>query len=253
MTGVVSASEHTPGNEITGQASNLAEKIITIDNMLIAPVFLANVDEAMAHYDVRGEYSKQAGEALASTWDQHVLQCMVLAARESTIVTGLNGGTELTSSSTLYKTSAADLADGLFEAVEAFADKNVPIRDLSAYMKPAQYFMLARSPNLMNKDWGGAGSFSQGKVGPIAGVELVMTNNLPTTNINSGNAKYQGDFTKTAAVVCNRMAAGTVKLINLQTESQYDVRRQGTLIVSKYLCGHDFLRPDCSVELKTAS
>jgi hypothetical protein len=41
--------------------------------------------------------------------------------------------------------------------------------------------------------------------------------------------------------------------MDLAVESEYDIRRQGTLIVAKYAVGHGYLRPDCAVELKTTS
>jgi len=33
--------------------------------------------------------------------------------------------------------------------------------------------------------------------------------------------------------------------MNLQTESEYDIRRQGTLLVAKMAVGHGVLRPEC--------
>jgi hypothetical protein len=45
------------------------------------------------------------------------------------------------------------------------------------------------------------------------------------------------------------MAAGTVKLMDLAMDAQYEPRRQGTFMVAKYAVGHDWLRPECAVEL----
>jgi hypothetical protein len=45
------------------------------------------------------------------------------------------------------------------------------------------------------------------------------------------------------------MAVGTVKLMDLAMEGDYETRRQGTFIVAKYAVGHDWLRPECAVEL----
>ena len=45
---------------------------------------------------------------------------------------------------------------------------------------------------------------------------------------------------------------GTVKLMDMAMESQYDIRRQGTLMVAKYAMGHGVLRPAAAVELATA-
>jgi hypothetical protein len=86
----------------------------------------------------------------------------------------------------------------------------------------------------------------------VAGIEVVKTNNLPSTNVTTGPAAYQGNFSTTVGLVMNKEAVGTVKLLDLATESDYDIRRQGTLIVSKYAVGHGILRADCAVELKTA-
>lgn len=254
-THVLTASYHTPGTYITGQASNANEKVIAIDGLLIAPSFIANIDEAMTHYEVRSIYANEAGVALAQVADKQRLQVAVNGARASAIVSGGNGGTQLTSSGTLYKTSATDLAAGIFAAVQTLAEKNVPESAArQVFVKPAQYYLLAQAVNLINKDWGGQGAYADGKIVRIAGAEIVMTNNLPTTNISgSVAAKYDGDFTKTAAVLCTPMSVATVKLMDLAVEMEYKIELQGTLLVAKYAMGHDFLRPDCSVELKTTS
>ncbi len=96
------------------------------------------------------------------------------------------------------------------------------------------------------------GGVDSGKVYQVAGIEIVKTNNLPSTNVSTGPAAYQGDFTNTAALVMHRSAAGTVKLIDLALESEYDIRRQGTLMVAKYAVGHGILRPESAVEIITA-
>ena len=42
-------------------------------------------------------------------------------------------------------------------------------------------------------------------------------------------------------------AVATVKLMDLAVESEYQIDRQGTLVVSKYAMGHDVLRPAMAV------
>jgi hypothetical protein len=44
-------------------------------------------------------------------------------------------------------------------------------------------------------------------------------------------------------------AVATVKLMDLSVESEYQINRQGTLMVSKYAMGHNVLRPACAVAL----
>src|SRR5690606_18432503 len=94
--GKASAGYHVPGNEIVGKAVAHNEVIITIDDLLVSDTFIANIDEAMNHYDVRSVYSTQQGRVLASTMDRHLLQLGVLAARSSARITGETGGSTIT-------------------------------------------------------------------------------------------------------------------------------------------------------------
>jgi hypothetical protein len=111
----------------------------------------------------------------------------------------------------------------------------------------------------LNKDWGGSGAYSDGKVFRIAGLTIVPTNHIPSTNVSSGvlagdsDTQYAVDATTTVGLVVQKEAIGTVKLLDLAMESEYDIRRQGTLMVAKYAMGHGILRPECSIELATGA
>jgi len=148
---------------------------------------------------------------------------------------------------------ATDLAAGIYAGVQAMDEKDIPESDTKhCFVKPAQYYLLAQSTALINRDWLGAGSYSDGKILRIGGADIVKTNRLPTTNVNSGPAAYQVNATNTAFLMMTDKAVGTVKLMDLGVESAYDIRRQGTLILAKYAVGHGILRPECAVEGKTS-
>ena len=51
------------------------------------------------------------------------------------------------------------------------------------------------------------------------------------------------------ALVMTKDAVATAKLMDLSVESEYQINRQGTLMVSKYAMGHNILRPACAVAL----
>ncbi|NCT81915.1 MAG: capsid protein [Comamonadaceae bacterium] len=251
----VTAGYHTPGTEIVGQSSNVNERVISIDDLLLSSIFIPNIDEAKNHFDYRSIYSREAGIALATNWDKNILQTGLLAARASATVSGAFGGTSLTSATTLYRTSATDLVAGHFAAAQAMDEKDVPQSSARySFIRPAQYYLLAQLKDLVNKDYAeGNGNQARAEVLKVADISLVKTNNLPVTAVNTGPAAYQGDFSKTAALIMTPDAVGTCKLMDLQSEMQYDMRRQGTLIVAKYLMGHGILRPECAVELKTTA
>lgn len=245
--GTATAASHTPGTELVGTAIKHNEKVITIDDLLVADVFVANIDEAMNHYDIRSAYSSELGTVLANTYDKHVAQTGVLAARAPTTITGGNGGTQVSHAD--MDDTGSRLATSIFTAAQTLDEKDVPENDRYCVLRPAQYYLVAQTTDVLNRDWGGSGAYAEGSVLKVAGIHIVKSNHLPSTNITTGDADYQGDFTKTQALVWHKSAMGTVSLMNVQTESAYDIRRQGSLLVGKYLCGHGILRPECAVEL----
>ena len=245
-----SAAYHTPGNEIVGAAVAHNERVITIDDLLVSSVFIASIEEAKNHYDVRGIYSQEVGRALANAMDQNLGQVGVLAARATTTITGESGGTALTNAA--YSTNSTTLASGIFSAAQTLDEKFVPSAERSCYLRPAQYYLLAQNTTVINQWYGGQGAISDGTVLKVGGIEVVKSNKVPSTNVTTGVTAYQGNFSTTVGLVMHKSAIGTVKLMDLAVESAYDIRRQGTLIVAKYAMGHGILRPESAVELKTA-
>ena len=255
--GKTSAAYHTVGTPLLGtQSVNHNEVVINIDDLLVADTFIADIDEAKNHYDVRAEYSRLLGMALAKQFDLQTMRVGLLAARSSANVTGGNGGTAITSANA--RTSGADLAAAIFDAAQAMDEKDVPESERVALVKPEQYYNLVQTTNVINRDWGGAGVYADGTVLRVAGIQIVKTNNLPTSNISAAsgeNNTYNGDFSNTAALVMQKQAIGTVKLMDLaveQTTGDFNIMYQGTLMAAKYAMGHGVLRPECAVEIKIA-
>lgn len=257
--GKVNAEYHTPGKEITGLNLPANERVITIDDLLISHAFIANLDEAMNHYDVRGPYSQELGRALAYTYDKHIVQLAVKAARDTSPVSTEVGGGKVTDSGMLTDLSAEKLVAALFSAARTLDEKAIPEDDRFAFLNPAAYYLLAQNTKIMNRYWGGEGEYAGAKVLRVAGLNVVKTihapfgqNIMPGGTPGGSGGKYAVDATSTVGVVMHKAAVGTVKLMDMAMESQYDIRRQGTLMVAKYAMGHGILRPAAAVELATA-
>ncbi len=251
---VTTAAYHTAGNEITGGSVTHNERTISIENLLIAPVFIAKIDEAMSHYDVRSIYTKEMGRALANQMDKHVYQNLILNSRASAAAPQA-AGAALTDAD--FNTNAASAAATIFSAAQALDEADVPAEDRYAAVSPAAYYNLIQGTTVINRDWGGSGSYSDGKVLKVAGINIIPTNNLPSTNISSGvdqgsSTNFAGNFSTTVGCVWQKNAVGTVKLMDLSTEMDYQIQRQGTLMVAKYAMGHAPLNPVCSIEIKTS-
>lgn len=257
-TGKANARYHTAGTPIVGQNKiKHNETIIKIDNKLIADVFIDELEEAKNHYEVRSEYSKQIGAALSRTFDQNLARVVALAARSNNKIDDLPGGSRVEASA--MKTDAAVLATAMFTAATTFDEKDVWEGERVAVLKPAQYFLLVQNKDALNKDWDGRGSYAEGKVPQIAGIDIMKSNNIPSTVVAATAGEqnnYAGDFTTTAGLVFQKSAVGTVKLLDLALQksgSDFEIMYQGTLMLAKYAMGHGVLRPECAIELATGA
>ena len=79
-------------------------------------------------------------------------------------------------------------------------------------------------------------------------VERQASSQCPTNYLT----KYDANMTNTAGVVFTEDAVASVQLLGLAMESEYDIRRQGTLILGKYALGHSEFLPKAAVALNTA-
>ena len=265
--GRVGASYHTAGAEITGSDVNHNEKVITINDLLISSVFLSNIEEAKNHWDVRSAYSQEIGRALAFTKDKHILQTIGQASLASANVSdsGYGAGATITNTgiaSATDATAANAMIDALFGAAKQLDANYVPSEGRKCFMRLEEYYKLANATNAVNVDFSGKGSIADGKVLKIAGIELVPVAHFVSSNVNSGvdqgSATAGGsnpqavDLSNYVALVSHPSAVGTVKLMDLGVEKEYDIRRQGTLMVAKYAMGHGVLRPEAAVGIKEA-
>jgi hypothetical protein len=248
--GRASAYYHTRGNELNGANVAQTEQIVNIDQMLVSPIFIADIDDLMNHYDSRSEFVRESAYSLASAYDSHVAQIGVLAARSAEILLGEGGGTVLTQAN--FASDAAVLTQGIINAAKAMDEKNVPKEGRIAFLPPTQYYLLFSNKDLINSYYGGRGSIADGTVFKVAGVEIVMTNNLPQSNVITGPAAYQGNFSTTVGLVMHRSAVGTVQLKGMTSKVWEDNLRVGSWINTMMAIGHGILRPESAVELKTA-
>ena len=266
--GRIGAAYHAVGAEILGDAVNSAEKVITINDLLISSVFVSNIEEAKNHWDVRSAYSTEMGRALSFQKDKHILQTIGQATLASANVTGGDATTNVVNTgiaSSTDATAANAMIDAIFAAAKELDANYVPSEGRKCFMRLEEYYKLANATNAVNVDFSGGanGGVASGKVAKIAGIELVPVPHFVTGNVTAttekGSATNGGSFpqavnlTNFVALVSHPSAVGTVKLMDLAVEKEYDIRRQGTLMVAKYSMGHGVLRPEAAVGIKEAA
>lgn len=259
LVGKIGAEYHTPGTEITGLNVNHAERIITIDDLLISHAFIADIDEAMNHYDVRSIYSTEMGRKLATQMDQNIFKEIIKSARSQSLLDDADapGGIEIKSdkfkrgaggASSLQEQAEA-LASAIFQMAQTLDENDIPEEGRYVAFRPEHYYVLAQNLDLINSLYGGTGAISEGNIVKVAGVTILKSNNVPKTN-DTSDTYHEVDASQTVGVGFLKDAVGTVKLMDLSMQAEWDIRRQGTLMVARYAVGHGPLRPECAVELK---
>ena len=265
--GTATAAYHTPGNLLTGgNQIRHGERLISIDDLLIADVFVSKLEELKNHYDVRAAYADELGKALAKTYDSNVAKMIANASRASSTLTGIAGGLTLTLGSgntASASVSGDEIAAAIYDIAQAFDERDIPPTDRFCVLPPAEYYKLAESATrTVDVDFnpGGNGSFASGKIQQVAGIPVMMSNNVTQSNVSSNpsgaNNTYSGDDSKTIGLVFHKSAVGTVKLMDMTTEitgNDYATMYQGTLMVAKYALGHGILRPECAATIKLSA
>ena len=191
-TGHTKAEYHVPGNSILGNtdgAPPVAEKTITIDDLLISSAFVYELDETLAHYELRGEISKKIGYALAQKYDRLIFRQIAKGARQASPITKSGfvepGGTQIRVGTNNQASDAyvpASLIAAFYDAAAALDEKGVSQEGRVAVLNPRQYYELIQgvgSNGLINRDAQGTTLQSGQGIIEIAGIKIYKSMNIP--------------------------------------------------------------------------
>ena len=202
-TGRTQSEFHTPGNSILGNSDGappVAEKTITIDDLLISSAFVYELDEILAHYDLRSEISRKIGYALAEKYDRLIFRAIARGARKASPVSATSyvepGGTQIRVGSTTNESDAynsANLVAAFYDAAAAMDEKGVSSDGRVAVLNPRQYYELIQAVGtngLINRDVQGSALQSGQGIIEIAGIKIYKSMNIPF--LGKYGTKYGG-------------------------------------------------------------
>ena len=192
FTGRTKSEFHTPGNSILGDTNGappVAEKTITVDDLLISSAFVYELDEVLSHYDLRSEISRKIGYALAEKYDRLAFRAIARGARKASPISATNyvepGGTQIRVGSTTNDSDAyvaANLVSAFYDAAAALDEKGVSSDGRVAVLNPRQYYELIQavgSNGLVNRDTQGTALQSGQGIIEIAGIKIYKSMNIP--------------------------------------------------------------------------
>lgn len=252
-----------PGNSLDDQRKKFehSEKVIAIDGLLTADCLITDIDDAMNHYDVRVEYSRQLGEALAQSADCAIINELAnMAAKDAAVPENIpdNGvGAEKvqgTGKAFEFETGIAisqsadygnKIIEGLLAARAAFTKNYVPMGDRYCLLTPEGYSALIKALMPDSANYQALFDPNSGKLQTICGFEVIEVPHLLNDGVD-GKHKLNTKFTaaKLQGIVFHRSAVGTVKLKDLAMERARRAEYQADQIIAKYAMGHGGLRPE---------
>ena len=192
FTGRTNSEFHVPGQNILGNtdgAPPVAEVTIECDDLLISSAFVYELDETLAHYDLRGEISRKIGYALAENYDRRIFRAITKAARQASPIQKTNflepGGTQIrvgTNAEGSDAYVAASLVNAFYDAAAALDEKGVSTEGRVGVLNPRQYYELIQAVGtngLVNRDVQGDALQSGNGIIEIAGIKIYKSMNIP--------------------------------------------------------------------------
>lgn len=277
ITGKQEAAYHQPGTELTGgtnDPSDLNERVLTLDSLMVADAAIAEVDELMAYWPARQEITRELGRALAYEYDKRVARIIFAAAKNTTeplaksVNTGRVGasvtlGADYTGAGATRQAKGDALVNAIFDARIAMEKKDVPTDNLYAVFGPEDYYAITMSSRAINTDFNGGngsnGTIADGRTMQVAGIPIYSSNHVtqPAYSLVAGdcNAEYAQDLSKCKGLVFHKDCAGVLTLLSpaLQvTSGDWNVSHQSTLMVARQSIGMGVLRAECAVAIDVA-
>ena len=263
-TGRTKAEFHVPGQSILGNDEKtppVAEKTIECDDLLISSAFVYELDETLAHYDLRGEISRKIGYALAENYDRRIFRAITKAARQPSPVSMSNfvePGGSVVKVGAAASTTAADaynaghLVNAFYDAAAILDEKGVSGDGRVAVLNPRQYYALIQdvtNNGLINRDVQGTALQSGNGIIEIAGITIYKSMNIPFMG-NFGtkasmNPRSSND--NAGSFVGAAMDDQDSKLTPSNSNTQKTINNYGTATKFAKSCGLIFQKEACAV------
>tara|TARA_R100000808_G_scaffold4669_2_gene14916 strand:- start:7639 stop:8643 length:1005 start_codon:yes stop_codon:yes gene_type:complete len=248
------------------------ERVVQVDNPLVAAEVIASIDEAMSHFEIRSHHAAALGEALAIENDLNVLMCVCNGAAKSALLSGTGAGSWADEGDEVvdadFHTSASSARDTLKSIAQKMNENDVPQDGRVAIVTPGCYAALADDVSgIANADinMNTGGDVGLHRVLRVHGFEIRMSNRIAdlqgydTDYASSAKTGQRGtdytyaDFSKVSAVVFQKSAIGQVELGSMALKAEEKPELLGTFFIASKTVGNGVLRPSACFVVKNAA
>lgn len=198
------AEHQNPGQFIEGGTIVNASTTITCDEPLMKAMRLPEIDEIHSKFPIVDRFVRLCTRYVTEKTSKRAAVALAKAARTSAVANVHGGGKQVSRVASTFagayptsSTGAANLEDDFAAMAQKYDEDNIPQEGRIAFINPALKTVATRSTKLMNKDYVPSeivSNYQKRVIGMIEGFTLVITNQLPKTNITTDLTKYNGNF-----------------------------------------------------------
>ena len=272
------------GEAIDGGGGPTNSFKIALDARPMAAHFeLDRIDLMVQQFEYRSEMARQCGEALAKKRDMQIAQLLVKGAAQAqsqavlddTALDSNYGGTVVTDGDLAGADEAGALA--VLAAIEAdrvrMQELDIDPTGSVCAISPALFHQIRRlgvaeaSSDLTagaGRPMFGGVAEAGGLGSPLAqglsisdsltymGTKLVASNNIPSSNVTTGDANYQVDARNVVGLIWKPEAVASIRKMDLTVDTYRDIRRNSELVVASMYSGGGIMRSELATVLKSA-
>jgi len=230
------ARDKSADTDLTLDTITEDEKVIYINKNKYKAFAVEDIVAKQSQYDLVGNYTKQAGYAIAKAVDTDLLSLY------SEFTTDDAGSYE------------ADIsASSMVAAIQQLMVNDVPREDLAFIIHSSQAASLMNVQNFATSDYMGeankptvtqTGPSSSYLYGTLYGIPVYYTNNVQNTS---------GTTTSVHNVLIHREAWALAMQMAPRVQMQYDIRSLADIVAVDILYGVKTTRPDFGVELRSTT
>lgn len=215
---------------------------VSVDTTILARATLPDLDVFQTNFDARAEIGREHGKKIAKFNDQAFF---IMAAKAGMMtespykatsgggLPGHDGGNQVQLAAAGDQTDPVKLYKAISSLCTKFRLKDIDptAEDIAFFLRPDVYEVLLHNEYLISSEYitSEGNKVQNGMVLKAFGVPVIMSNNVPSTNITghdlsnaSNDNAYDGDFSKLVAQAFSPRALLAGETISLQTKVWFD-------------------------------
>lgn len=228
------------GAPIAPQVAAEGQKTVSLNKWKEVSKGYNDLFMAQSRYDIRGEYTRKAGYALAEVLDTDIFALFPANLPAAYKVIGSDGITQWDPTANGNTGNGADITDiGFRRAIQTLEDNLVDMNGVALFIPPSQKnAMLGIDKFTLFQNIGRNSELQKGTFGEIYGIPVKVSTNLPTVLATDGTTSYK------VALLAHKDSVCSAVQMDVRTQSQYKIEYLSTFVVSDMIYGVAPLRLD---------